>query len=157
MELDPPDLENDPEGEGKACRAQVAQSMRLKVKRRLGKSQPCMLVGELDEGTASPVPLMRSFANTRMYCTISVRLAAFSRTLPPFEPIRSALKLAGSPSTVCRRCSFLTLSTDLIFLSCSSVRLPARTAPSLMKWLERFQRTGGQDLNRPGYLIQVSY
>jgi len=38
MELDPPDLENDREGQGKACRALVAQSMRLKVKERLEKS-----------------------------------------------------------------------------------------------------------------------
>lgn len=48
MELDPPDLENDREGQGKACRARVVQSMRLKVKERLGKvSRACWL--ELDE------------------------------------------------------------------------------------------------------------
>lgn len=47
-ELDPPDLENGREGEGKSYRARVAQSMRLKVKRRLGKvSRACWL--ELDE------------------------------------------------------------------------------------------------------------
>ena len=48
MELDPPDLENDREGQGKAYRARVAQSMRPKVKERLGKvSRACWL--ELDE------------------------------------------------------------------------------------------------------------
>ena len=47
MELDPPDLENDREGEGKSCKAQVAQSMRLRVKERLWKvSRACWL--ELD-------------------------------------------------------------------------------------------------------------
>jgi hypothetical protein len=48
MELDPPDLGNDREGQGKAYRARFAQSMRLKVKERLGKvSRACWL--ELDE------------------------------------------------------------------------------------------------------------
>jgi hypothetical protein len=47
MELDPLDLENDREGEGKACRARVAQSMRLRVKGRLRKvSRACCM--ELD-------------------------------------------------------------------------------------------------------------
>lgn len=47
MELDPLDLENDREGEGKACRARVAQSMRLRVKGRLWKvSHACWM--ELD-------------------------------------------------------------------------------------------------------------
>lgn len=47
MELDPLDLENDREGEGKACRARVAQSMRLRVKGRLWKvSRACWM--ELD-------------------------------------------------------------------------------------------------------------
>ena len=48
MELGPPGLENDREGQGKAYRARFAQSMRLKVKERLGKvSRACWL--ELDE------------------------------------------------------------------------------------------------------------
>jgi hypothetical protein len=76
-------------------------------------------------------PVMRSVANTRMYWTISARLEAFSRTLPPFSPPTSRLLYElTSFSIVCIRCSFLTLSTDRIRFNWSSVRLPARTAPS---------------------------
>ena len=56
MELDPPDLENDREGQGKACKARVAQSTRLKVKERLGKvSRACWM--ELDEALYRPYHL----------------------------------------------------------------------------------------------------
>jgi hypothetical protein len=56
MELDPPDLENDREGRGKACKGRIAQSMRLKEKEPLEKvSRACWL--ELDEALYRPYHL----------------------------------------------------------------------------------------------------
>ena len=102
------------------------------------------------------IPFIRSFASTRMYCTMSVRLAAFSSTLPPsLPPMSSVLKLFGSASTVCFLCSFLTLSTDLIFFSCSSERCPARTAPSLQSGQMELNQTDSRQL-LPWDLLIVS-
>lgn len=59
-------------------------------------------------------------------------------------PSKSVVKLLTSPSIVCFRCSFRTLSIDLIFLRSASVIVFARTAPShdmglarMLLWSER--------------------
>lgn len=68
-----------------------------------------------------------------MYCTTSFRLApaAASKTLESApEPTNNVRYPSRSDSTVCFRCSFLTLSTARILLSWSSVIVLALTAPS---------------------------
>lgn len=73
----------------------------------------------------------RSLSRTKMYCTTSVLFRASSSTLGlPSSPTNSIRYPSRSPSTVCVRASFFARSTALILANWSSVRVPARTAPS---------------------------
>lgn len=62
---------------------------------------PSASVVAYQSGVGSGVPLIRSAARTRIYCTISLLLAADSRTLFPLEPPASKVTYPGiSPSIV---------------------------------------------------------